>query len=437
MNIYINRFVFNTVAFSIIFAALTVQFSHAAPTAADIAFAQAKVKKMLNNIDSFWLERLVDKTNGGYHLNHNQAGVDQGPAPKGIVSQARCLWYFSHILNNELGDQRHLEAANHGFDFIMAHMFDNENGGFYEQIGADGKTVTVDRKHLYGQAFMLYGLSEYVKATKNPAAARLAQNLFQTLEEKAHDDEYGGYQESFTREWSLLDDDSQALMSVAPGVKLMNTHLHIMEALTNYCTAFDDAQARNRLIELISIQSNTVVRKTLGACTDKYHRNWLPIDEAQYNVVSYGHDIENIWLLIDANRAAELPNGPYLDLYKTLFDYSLEYGYDDENGGFYDYGSFNETASSKRKVWWVQAEGVVSALEMYAMTGDEMYWSIFTQMMDWLEAHQVDWENGDWFSNIDENGAASGAKANLWKSPYHNGRAMVRCLKTLESPIKK
>ncbi|MBZ0258375.1 AGE family epimerase/isomerase, partial [bacterium] len=154
-----------------------MQTCYAAPTKADIETAQAKAKKMLDNIDAFWLARLVDDDNGGYRLNHNQAGEYQGPAPKGIVTQARCLWYFSHLINNGSGDQRHIDAANHGFEFIQSRMYDKEYGGFFEQIGEDGKTVTIDRKHLYGQAFMLYGLSEYYNATQNPAAAKLANEL--------------------------------------------------------------------------------------------------------------------------------------------------------------------------------------------------------------------------------------------------------------------
>lgn len=431
MNATIRRFIQAAYILSILFILASTPLSQAAPGPQEIEAAESSVKKMLANLDAFWLKRLIDHKNGGYHLNHDIAGADLGPAPKGIVSQARCLWYFSHLLANGVGDDRHRAAADHGFDFIMAHMFDNESGGFYEQIGADGKTITVDRKHLYGQAFMLYGLSEYYKATKNPDALSLANQLFLTLEHKAHDSMYGGYRESYTRDWKILDENAPALMSVPSSYKLMNTHLHLMEALTNYFTVDDSALVRARLLELIAIQSNAVVRKTLGACTDKYHRNWLPINEPQFNRVSYGHDIENVWLLMDANRAAELSNGPYLDLYMTLFAYSLEYGYDHQSGGFYDYGPFNQTATSRNKVWWVQAEGVVSALEMYAMTGDDKYWDLFIQMLRWIDQHMVDWENGDWFSSIDDSDAALGGKAHLWKTPYHNGRAMARCLKTL------
>ncbi len=433
----VRRILLNVTLILTLIAFSSIEFTFAAPSTQEIKGVQAKLKQLLDNIDAFWLDRIVDTQNGGYHLNHDKSGADRGPEVKGIVSQARCLWYFSHLLNHGYGDDRHRAAADHGFAFIRDHMHDQAHGGFYEQIGANGKTVAVDRKHLYGQAFVLYALSEYWKATAKSEAKALANELFLTFEEKAYDRTYGGYRESFNRDWSIPDDDETILMSVPSSYKLMNTHLHIMEAFTNYYPLDKSRLMRDRLHEMVAIQSNTVVRKPIGACTDKYFQNWLPIDRPEFNRVSYGHDIENVWLLIDANNALAMPNGPYLDLYKTLFDYSLQYGYDHANGGFYDSGRFNQPATSKRKVWWVEAEGIVSALEMYAMTGEERYWKVFIDTVNWIDKHMVDWENGGWFSAVSEDGDITGGKAHLWKTPYHNGRALVRCLKTLQALSKR
>ena len=121
----------------------------------------------------------------------------------------------------------------------------------------------------------------------------------------------------------------------------MNTHLHLLEAMTTFYRASKLPLARERLLELIAIQSNAVVRKGLGACTDKYKRNWEPVLTGNYARVSYGHDLENIWLLNDACDAAGISNYPLLDLYRALFDYALKYGYDEDQGGFFYYCAFN------------------------------------------------------------------------------------------------
>jgi mannobiose 2-epimerase len=221
-------------------------------------------------------------------------------------------------------------------------------------------------------------------------------------------------------------------MGTEPHLKLMNTHLHLLEAMTTFYRASKLPLARERLLELINIESNTVVRKDIGACTDKYQRNWTPRLEGNLARVSYGHDIENVWLLMDACKAAKVSNHPFLDLYRTLFDYSLKYGYDEANGGFYDSGSFNKPADRRSKVWWVQSEAIVSALYMNRLTKNSKYLSIFEKTADYIEKNMVDWKNGEWHANITSGGKRQGDKANPWKAGYHNGRAMIECLEILK-----
>jgi mannobiose 2-epimerase len=257
------------------------------------------------------------------------------------------------------------------------------------------------------------------------------------MEYRAHDQEFGGYKEYFLRDWSTPPQDAVSYMNVGPSVKLMNTHLHLMEAVTTYYQATEDAVARERLIELIQIQSNAVVRKRVGACTDKYYRNWVPMTGDLFDRVSYGHDVENVWLLAEACDAAGLSNGPLLDLYITLSDYSLKYGFDWKKGGFYDQGEFGSDADKRDKVWWVQAEGLVGTLKMFQLTNDFRYKEAFSKTLNFVSEEMTDWDGGDWFASISEDGVPSGDKAGPWKSPYHNGRAMIECLDILAVSAKK
>jgi mannobiose 2-epimerase len=192
-----------------------------------------------------------------------------------------------------------------------------------------------------------------------------------------------------------------------------------------------ETTARERLIELILVNSNSVVRKNIGACTDQYLENWEPLQGPNHDRVSYGHDVENIWLLVEACKAAGISPSLSLDLYRTLFNYALQYGFDRRDGGFYDSGPLNGPADRHQKIWWVQAEGLVAALQMYGLTREQVYWRCFSQTLEWLVKRQVKWEHGDWYETIDQNGRASGLKAGPWKCPYHNGRAMLQCLDLL------
>lgn len=394
-----------------------------------------RLEKVLNqNIVPFWRGKSLDFENGGYVINIGSKGEVKTGGAKMIVTQARTVWLFAKLAREGFDKEINLPAAAVGFRFLKEKMWDSKNGGFYWQTDATGVKKLDAKKHLYGQAFALYALSEYYLASGRSEPIELAKELFELLEQKAHDKKYGGYIEFFNEDWTEAPADELCYMGVPGGLKLMNTHLHLLEALTTFYRATELPVARERLIELINIQSNTVVRKTVGACTDKYDRDWRPRLEGDYARVSYGHDIENIWLLMDACDAVGISNQPFADLYRTLFNYSLKYGYDKGNGGFYDSGTFAAPADRRDKVWWVQAEAIVSALYMHRLTGEAKYVEVFEQTLGFIEKNLVDWNYGEWHWAVNDRGIPSGDKANPWKAGYHNGRAMIECLRLLRTP---
>ena len=392
-------------------------------------------KILTENIVPFWYDKSLDRTNGGYTISFDAQGKLKEPVTKMIVTQARQVWLFSRLARAGYEPQKNLEAAELGYRFLKEKMWDAANGGFYWEVDITGNQKLKPNKHLYGQSFGLYALSEYYLASGKQEVLDFAIQLFNLLEEKSHDKAYGGYVEYFRPDWTSLPAES-SYMGAPAGLKLMNTHLHLLEAVTTFYRASQLPLARERLLELITIESNSVVRKDLGACTDKYEPNWTPRLDADYARVSYGHDIENCWLLMDACDAAGVSTYPLLDLYQTLFKYALKYGYDWRNGGVWYSGRFNATADDRSKSWWVQAETIVSALHMYEYTKDPKYLSVFEGTFDLIETQLVDWEVGEWHESIPAQGQPQGDKASPWKAGYHNGRAMIECLEMLKNPKK-
>jgi mannobiose 2-epimerase len=398
-------------------------------------------KVLKENIASFWLTKSLDIVNCGYTINFGPNSEPKGPGTKMIVTQARTMWLFARLARAGYGGDECIDAAEHGYSFLKEKMWDEKNGGFYWEVDATGNEKLEPKKHLYGQSFALYAISEYYLATKRQDVLDFATRFFELLEEKSHDKKYGGYIEYFNEDWTPVPDEEISYMGAPAGMKLMNTHLHLLEAMTTFYRASKLPLARERLLELINIASNAVVRKNLGACTDKYDRDWTPRLEAPYARVSYGHDIENIWLLMDACDAAGpytrsgaggISNYPFGDLYRTLFDYSYKYGYDRSAGGFYESGPFNQPADMLTKVWWVQAEALISSLYMNRFTNEPKYLDTFEQTCDYVEKHVVDWQHGEWNANVTPTGAVQGDKANIWKAGYHDGRAMIECLQILK-----
>ncbi len=410
---------------------LGTSFAQETRTAA-ASFIPRLEKNLKSNILQFWLTKTLDRRNGGYIINFGPKGEALGEGTKMIVTQSRQVWLFSRAFRTGYCGRECLDAADLGFGFLRDKMWDGQNGGFYWEVDSAGSRKLMPMKHLYGQSFALYALSEYFLASGKREALELATRHFNLLEVKAHDKIQGGYNEFFNADWTPAPSVGLSYMGTDPALKLMNTHLHLLEALTTYYRASKLPLARERLLELIMIESNAVVRKGLVACTDKYKPDWTPLTGKDYARVSYGHDVENVWLLMDACDAVGLPHHPFVDLYSGLWAYSLKYGWDEREGGLYSSGPFNQPADDRDKAWWVQAESLVSALYMFRLTRDPRYFSIFEKAYDFIEGHQVDWENGEWYETVAPDGSRRGNKAHAWKAGYHNGRAMMECLAILK-----
>jgi mannobiose 2-epimerase len=397
------------------------------------SLAPAIERNLQQSVLAFWYPRVIDREYGGYLIDFDAAGRFKGQAPKMIVTQARMLWLSARLMREGRANDVVREAARVGYRFLMDRMWDRDHGGFYWEVDRAGTTIVAPHKHLYGQAFGLYALSEYAMASGDPQVLADAGRLFTLLEERAHDGEFGGYREFFARDWGPAPPDATPYLGVAGDLKLMNTHLHLMEAVATFYRASRSPRAAARLAELITIQSNTVVRKAAGACTDQYQRDWTPRLTTDTSRASYGHDLENIWLLVDAHETLGLPVAPLVDLFKTLFAYSLAHGYDREHGGFYDSGPLGADADRRSKTWWVQAESLVSALTMFRLTRDPAYAKVFIETWRFVDERQTDAKNGEWYETVTPDGQGLGDKGHRWKAAYHNGRALLECLRLLKA----
>ena len=201
---------------------------------------------LVQNIVAFWYPQTLDRTNGGYLLNHDIDGRFRSGATKMIVTQARMVWLFSRLAQAGYDRQKNLDAADAGYRFLRDKMWDPKNGGFYWQVDITGDRKLRPKKHLYGQSFALYALSEYYLASGRKEVLDLATRLFNLMEEKAHDQTYGGYLEWFNEDWTPAPVDEMSYMG-DPNFKLMNTHLHLLESMTCFYRASRLPLARERL----------------------------------------------------------------------------------------------------------------------------------------------------------------------------------------------
>ena len=136
-----------------------------------------------------------------------------------------------------------------------------------------------------------------------------------------------------------------------------------------------------------------------------------------------------------ASRAVGMSVHILLDLYQTLFQYSLEHGYDSEQGEGYFSSPLNQSADYNVKLWWVEAEALFSSLSLYNQTGNSKYRDVFEQTYSFVEKHMSDWESVQNYITSMPKPLLDHPRLDHHKTAYYQGRAMIGCLEILKSHL--
>jgi len=381
---------------------------------------------LTGNILPYWSTRMVDNVNGGFYGRIDGNDKVYPEAEKGGILNARILWTYSSAYRI-LGDTSYLRLATRARDYIIAHFIDNQYGGAYMSLLADG-TPANTRKHVYTNAFFIYGLSEYSRATGDKKALAEAKKIFDALEKYATDKEYGGYYEVFSQDWQRIRERIIGETS-EKDEKTMNTSLHIMEACANLYRVSGDKAVGDRLRDLVEIFLEKIIDKKTSHLICFMDRQW----NSTSTVDSYGHDIECSWLLPEA--AAILKD-------KKLTEKANEAGLKIANAATEGYQPDGSMLTEKNYVtghvkiqrsWWEQAETIVGYLNAFEVTGDESYLDKALKCWEYTKKYFVDKKNGAWFSSVSESGVPGGDKGGFWICPYHNGRMCMEVIERIGS----
>ena len=273
------------------------------------------------------------------------------------------------------------------------------------------------KKHFYNQAFGLYALSEYYRASGAAVAKTYADELFQVITRHGYDPAYGGYFEACDRKWAPKPDGALG-PGKKPCPKTMNTNLHMLEALACYTRI--EPGALPVLEKMISVMLEHIISNK-NRFDMFFTKDWKPLT----GDVSYGHDIEGSWLLYEAAEVAG--NEKLLEKARersaAMAAEVLRNGLDLENGGLLYERAEDGGLHPPIKSWWPQAEAVVGFYNAWELTKDEKFLRAAESVFDFIGRVFVDHVNGDWHSQTDlQNNLIRLDKANAWKCPYHNGR---------------
>lgn len=410
---------------------------------------QSMVKELLN----VWYPASVDSLYGGFLSTFT---YDFKPAPiqdKFIVTQARHTWTNAKASELYPSTAYYLKSAKHGFDFLKRVMWDSVYGGFYNLVDRQGnnKSNAKTPKDAYGNAFAIFALAAYYHASKDTAALALAKQAFAWLEAHSHDAKYKGYYQHLQLDGAPVVRDASVPSTSDIGYKDQNSSIHLLEALTELYLVWPDPLVKKRLEEMLYLVRDTITNSR-GNLVLFFTPDWQPVsfkDSAEAVIrkhknldhVSFGHDIETAFLMLEASDALGITDkSKTLQVAKHMVDQTLQFGWDDKVGGYYDEGYYFKdrpgiTIIADTKNWWAQAEGMNSLLLMSTLYPNDArdYYGKFIKQWNYIQTYLIDHTHGDWYdAGLDKSpGRKNALKGQIWKGAYHNFRAMNQCIKML------
>lgn len=396
---------------------------------------------LVGTILPWWCsEYIMDRENGGYYGVVTLDGKRNYSEPRNLTLLGRMLFVFSASYRRFKG-RIYLDRADYAFEEMKRHFYDKKFEGAFVSVDAGGNVLS-DTKPNYCEAFFIMGLAEYYHATGNKEALNMCWKAYELME--AHAKVAPGiYRATLHRDWtpkSGFDNGRRNSSYSLPDDAIMYPH-HLCQAYYRLYQATQDSGIARVLKELVEIMIHEMY--------DAEHHSFMTLvtkDMKRFgNSVSYGHDCELSYLLInivDELGLDDIKERTY-QVVSEVLENVVEHGFD-LNGCLYNGVNLATGETGNVHVWWAVSEAVSAMLCGYDLTGKSKFIDACEKQIEFIEKYFVNRETGDWYNNIrsDETGGhlSDGQhgtdKLNPGKCPFHNGQMCLEVMRRVDKMLE-
>src|SRR5450759_4695091 len=176
-----------------ILAFLAIISSFASPAraaTADVTSPAYWQSQAINDLIPFW-EKTMDKENGGFFTDVEEDGTVSPSSNKYTRMNSRVVYGFcaAYMLS---GDDKYLEYASHGMDFLASYCRDKQNSGWHTNVGESNEPDS-GYKNLFDETYGNLWPVIYSLVTRYKTALSVLKKTHDLMQTKALDPEYGGY----------------------------------------------------------------------------------------------------------------------------------------------------------------------------------------------------------------------------------------------------
>lgn len=371
---------------------------------------------LLDSVIPFWLNHSLDREHGGFFtcLDRDGSVFD---TDKAMWMQGRGVWMFAELYNRLEPRPEWLNAARHGYEFLIRHGFDDDGRMFFSTT-REGHPLR-KRRYLFTEAFGVIACAEYARAASNEQALEKAKQTYRLIIDL--------YRNPASLPPKIIPATRQTKSHAMPMILLAITQeLREIDTDPLYTEVIDDAL--DQIVNHFMKPNERALFETVGI-------NGERLDSAEGRTLNPGHAIETAWFILHESQQradATLAQNAF-----DILDWSLERGWDTEHGGIlYFVDAENKPPTQLEwdmKLWWPHTEALYALLLAHHLTGTNRYLDWYNTVHEWTFNHFPDPVYGEWYGYLHRDGTlATPLKGSMWKGPFHIPRALLNCLKLLE-----
>lgn len=323
------------------------------------------------------------------------------------------------------GDERYLEGAEKGTEYLREHMrfYDADENIIYWYHGIDvrgRKEVKVfgsefgddfDAIPAYEQIYALAGPIQTYRITGDPRILRDAELTVDLFDRFYLDRDRGGY---FSHLDPITLDPRSEALGANKGKKNWNS---VGDHAPAYLINLYLATGEDRYARFLEYTFDTIARffpdyENSPFVQEKFYEDWSP-DRThmwQQNRGVIGHNLKIAWNLMRMFGLKDKPE--YESLARKIAEMMPAIGGDQQRGGWYDVmerakgegQEWHRFAFHDRKAWWQQEQGILAYLIMNGILKDDEYLRIARESTSFYNAFFLDHDDGAVYFNVLANG---------------------------------
>lgn len=306
---------------------------------------------LFNHALPAWAVRARDTEFGGTREELALDGGLSDPGFKRVRVPARQVYVYSHA--SLMGWAPGLDAAQQQFDVLVKSAWLGPNVGWAKRLNSDNSIndPTID---LYDNAFALFGLAWYFRASGDMRAKILIMETATLITEKLRHPKIGF--------WHQIP---------VSGPRIQNPHMHLLEACLACLEAFHDPLIERLAREVLSLFQAHFFDATTMTLGEFFDDNLERIGGESGDIIEPGHQMEWAWIL---SKAQSLLDVDLKDEARGLVMFA-------EAHGVCRHGPMRGTTLNALRVsgapldagsrTWPNTERLKSAVAMFELFGDD------------------------------------------------------------------